>query len=119
KGKRLRPDDLVATICNFARTPEPGAEGLELRATKDSYLTGVQLFVRLIPGNSTAVSQGWSNTQRVTLGREGLHGSSGSGTKDTYSEIEYWNDLKEAVKKALAGAPETPFEIRVKLSPGK
>jgi hypothetical protein len=116
KGRNLNQEDLVSLFTDFARRPPSGTSGLEFKAIKDEDLTGVQLILKLIPGSPPTEEQGWSANERVTLGRKSLHGSSGGGTLDAYSSKYQWEDFKEAIKQALAGPSDTPFEISVRLA---
>jgi len=119
KGRNLNPEDLVSLFTDFARRPPSGASGLEFKANKDADLTGVRLILKLIPGSSPTEEQGWDVNERVTLGSKGLHGSSGGGTLEAYSSKNQWEDFEEAIKQALAGASDTPFEISVRLAAGR
>jgi hypothetical protein len=119
KGKRLNQEDLVKLFTDFARRPQPGTAGLEFKAIKDEDLTGVRLVIKLIPGAPPTEEQGWNVNERVILGRKSLHGSSGGGTLEVYSATSQWEDFAEAIKQALTGTPETPFEISVRILAGK
>ena len=114
-GRLLDPKELVLLFSNFARRSEPGAAGLEFKAIKDDDLTGVRMFVKLIPGGNPTEGQGWNISERVILGRNALHGQHGGGTLEAYAGASQWADFGEAVKQVIAGAPETPFEISVRL----
>jgi len=118
KNKPLEVNKIVALLTGFAAKSEPKASGIEFKAIKGEDLTGVLLMVRLLPGAPPTESQGWSVNERVTLGRNNIHGSSGGGTLDAYSTISHWDDFAEAASKALAAEPKTPFEINVRLATG-
>jgi hypothetical protein len=119
KNKPLNPKDLVDVLTRYASHPEPNASGLELTASKDEDLTGVRLIVRLIPGRPPLQTQGWDVSQEVILGRKSLNGSSGGGILEAYTEPQQWEDFAAAAKQAISGAPETPFEISVRIAAGK
>ncbi len=119
KDKPLDPGDLVGLLTAFARQPATNAAGLELTAIKDADLMGVRVVVRLVPGKPPTESQGWDVNQRVVLGDEGLHGSSGGGILEAYNKAKDWEDLAQAARQAIAGPPETPFEISARIAAGK
>ena len=50
RGKPLDAAKLVALLDHFGAKPEPNASGLELKITKDVNLTGVRMWIRLLPG---------------------------------------------------------------------
>jgi hypothetical protein len=118
KDKPLEPNELAAFFAHFAGKPQPDTSGVEFKAIKDEDLTGVLLTLRLLPGTPPTKSQGWNVHERVTLGRKSLLGSSGNGILGSYSNLHHWNDFADAVAKAVAAAPETPFEISVGLTAG-
>jgi hypothetical protein len=118
-NKLFSPDALVRVLCSFARRPEPGAAGLEFKAIKDEDLTGVRVVVRLLAGVAPAEDQIWSINERVVLGRKTLYAVGRGGTTSACASASEWEDFSEAVREAIAGSPETPFEISVRMVAGK
>ena len=110
-GGPLNVKDLVALLTHFAAHPETNAAGLHVQAFKDEDLTGVRLLVRLIPGISPVQNQNWSVNERVVLGHKSLHDRTGGWGGDE----EAWEDFADAAKQAIAGPPETPFEISARI----
>jgi hypothetical protein len=118
KGTLLRADAVVGFLSRFVDHPPSGAAGLAFKAAKAEDLTGVQILVRLIPGNA-AQAQWWNVDQRVTLGGKCLAQSSGGGISEVYASAKGWSELERALKQAAAAAPETAFEVSVRLTAGK
>jgi len=119
KGKNLNQEDLIALFTDFTARPQADTSGLEFKAIKNEDLTGVRLMLKLRPGSPPTPQQGWDVNTSVTLGRKSLYNSSGSGTLDVYSSKDRWEDLQDAIKQAVDGAPDTPFIIRVRLLGGQ
>lgn len=115
KGKPLRSDDVVKLLCDFVKNLEPNAAGLQIIASKDDDLTGVQMMVRLTPNPPPSSSDNWQMNEGVTCGNENLLSSAGGGTGNAYQETETWNDLAEAIQKAASAPPETPFKLNISL----
>ena len=115
KDQPLEPARIVGLLMRYLSTPELQAGGLEFRAIKDEDLTGVRLIVKLLAGRTSASDGVCKVAEHVTLGRKGLDGMSGVGGKDFYLQAGGWSALADAMTKAIAGAPETPFEIAVEI----
>jgi hypothetical protein len=115
KDQPLDPARIVELLMRYVAAPELQAGGLEFRAIKDEDLTGVRLIVKLLPGR-TSVGYGVCKVAgHVTLGRKGLDGMSGTGGSDFYRQAGGWSGLSDAMTTAIAGLPETPFEIAVQV----
>lgn len=112
KNKPLGAEDFVKLLSNFIKSPEPGAVGLQITASRDEDLTGVQMAIKLIPISSPASTQDWQVNETVKAGNESILGSSGGGS---YAGTEVWDDLVEAIEKVTSSTPETPFRISVRL----
>jgi hypothetical protein len=104
----------TTVVRDFEENPQPGTSGLELKALKDEDLTGVKIWVRLLPGTGTGQPRGWSYQKHVTLGQRDLlaNSSSGPGT----AKFNLLGDLATFAARAIAGPPETPFLIQVTLT---
>jgi hypothetical protein len=59
--------------------------------------------------------QGWYLTEKVVLGPPTLQDGN-VFVFGNYSKPVEWEDFAAEARKAIAGAPETPFEIRVRLA---
>ena len=119
KNKRLDPIEVIAILTQFVRKPEPGSSGIRIVINKDSDLTGVQLSFALLGGFAPTQAQSWDVTQSFHGGSELNSNSFGSGSLDNYASPEGWEDLNNALKKLLAGTPETPFKFKVRIAPSK
>lgn len=118
KNRRLNPRDVVSLLTCFAGRPDPNLAGMEIRLEKDEDLTGVGLFIRLIPGAAPQTSD-WDVNMQVMLGNKSLHNSAGQGTISAYSNPDQWQDFTEAIEQAVVGSPGTPFEISASILPSK
>jgi hypothetical protein len=118
KNRRLNPGDVVSLLSYFADRPEPNSSGIEMRLEKDGDLTGVGLFIRLIPGVAPQTSD-WGVNMLVILGHKNLHDSAGQGTISAYTKPEQWQDFADAIEQAVVGSPETPFEISASIRASK
>ena len=58
---------------------------------------------------------GLKTLQSGTLGQKGLLGSFGGMFVDYSQEAGRWDTLTRAANQAIAGAPETPFNISVRM----
>ena len=113
QGKPLSADRYVSVLLHMALTPPQGATGIRLKAVREDDLTGVTLFVNLV---TTAAEQegsggGYSTAQRVVVGSEGLLGSFGTRAPGWARNVESYEELRRAIEKALASAPDVPFVI--------
>jgi hypothetical protein len=115
KDKRLQAKDLVRLLTEYALHPERGSAGLEINAGKGSDLTGVQLLIKLIPGSPPPSDKSWDTNELVTLGRKQLQNGGSTFSREPAEIVEELSDLCDAAKQAIAAAPETPFEVNVRL----
>jgi hypothetical protein len=116
RDKLLVAANFVDFLAKYSAKPEPGTAGLVFNARKDEDLTGVTLFVCLLPGTPPNPGQSCHVDERVMLGQKSLHGSFGTGDIDFYAtDRRAWEDLAASIATAIAGPPETPFVINVKL----
>ncbi|MGA3267428.1 MAG: hypothetical protein ABSE16_11465 [Verrucomicrobiota bacterium] len=118
KNKPLDASQIVSLLAHYATTPEPQTAGLQFTAIKDEDLTGVRLLIRLLPGRQLTNSEYYRVNEWVTLGRRSLFRSGGAVVSDYFGTTDGSSGLPDAVNQALAGKPETPFEIAVQIRSG-
>jgi hypothetical protein len=115
KNKPLRAETLVRLLANFAARPETNAIGLEINATRDKDLTGVQLAVTPLAGSAHADEEDWEASAQVLLAGKTLLDHSETRTLSSLTTPDGWEDFANALKQALASPPRTPFEFSVRL----
>lgn len=116
RDKLLVATDFANFLANYASEPEAGAAGLVFNARKDEDFTGVTLSVCLLPGQPLKENESVHVEEEVTLGATGLLGCGGGGDLGSFAhDNREWEWLVKAIAKAIAGPPETPFFIHVKM----
>ena len=116
KGKLLTSGDIVGILTAYASKPSAGTGGIQLRVRKDEDLTGVAISVRLLPGVAPGLGHGWKSVdQSGSLGQKAILGMFGEMFVDYSQEAGRWDTLTRAANQAIAGAPETPFNISVRM----
>lgn len=109
----LAATNVVNLLTTYASNPESGTSGLVFEARKDEDLTGVKLFICLLPGTSQNPKDAWNFAEGAVVGQKGID-SRGGGVWAT--EKRSWEDLARSIDAAVASSPETPFVINVKLN---
>lgn len=115
-GKRLDADVLVGLLADFVRDPQSDASGLSLIIAKDADLTGVQIIAALIRGKRDATVRFWGQHEVVILGTNKLHEENGGEIAGMASDPGQWGRFRNAVNGAIAGDPQVPFEIDVRVA---
>jgi len=116
KGKLITAGDIVGILTAYASKPSAGTGGIQLRVRKDEDLTGVTISVQLLPGVAPGRGHEWKSvSQSGTLGQKGILGMFGGMFVDYSQEAGRWDTLTRAANQAIAGAPETPFNISVRM----
>jgi hypothetical protein len=111
KGKLLTAEDIVGLITNFVADPGKTVSGLKFRAAKEDDLTGVCLTFALLQGLPR--TNEWGCADRVQLGWETTDRSGwGVGPSPPFYSMPPSNFIG-AIQKAIAGPPETSFEINL------
>jgi hypothetical protein len=113
KGNALDADDLAHLLWEFVNRPETNARGLQLKAIKDEDLTGVRLSVKLFHDKSPGTIRYWKQCDKISLQRNVLANSNMAGIPSSYSQPD--SSFRDKAKLAIAGEPEAPFEISVRL----
>jgi hypothetical protein len=116
RDKLLDTNTLVPFLAALATHPEPQFSGLVFKANKDEDLTGVRFKISLLAGTPPAEGKEWDFASGVILNRKNLEGRGGQDLVGKYSTAAT-DGFPEAVAKALAAAPETPYEINFRLAP--
>ena len=116
RGKLLDTTGLVTLLDTLAVYPEPQFSGIVFRAARDEDLTGVRFEIRLQAGTAPVVRQAWTFARNVTVNHKNVEDREGQDPVGDNSRAAV-DDFPEAVAKALAAAPATPFEINFRLAP--
>jgi hypothetical protein len=117
KGKQVTAGDIVGILTAYTTEPTAGTGGIQLRVRKDEDLTGVAISVRLLPGVAPGRGHGWKSVdQSGSLGQKAILGMFGEMFVDYSQEAGRWDALTRAANQAIAGAPETPFIIAVRMA---
>lgn len=114
-GKALDADDLAHLLWEFINRPETNAHGLQLKAIKDEDLTGVRLIVKLFHDKPPGTIRYWKQCDKISLRRNVLENSNGAAIPGFYSQPGSWSSFRDKVKQVIAGEPDAPFEISVRL----
>lgn len=115
KGAPLDTGRIIKLLTYYAATPEIPSAGIHLEAMKDTDLAGVRLRISLLPGKQLTNQQDYDVSQHVVLGGKMLLESGGGGGTDNLGSADGWDELTQAMNQALAGSPQTPFEIGVQI----
>ena len=116
RDKLLTATNFVDFLAEYAAKPEPNTAGLAFNARKDEDLTGVTLFVCLLPGIPPNPGQGCHVDFGVTLGQKSLYGGASGGDIDFFgNDSRAWTDLAASIATAIAGPAEMPFTINFRL----
>ncbi len=119
KDNLLRAEDLLGLMTNVALNP--GAFALRLKAVKDEKCTGVCLTLTLAVSKQ-ALSRAqtfsaWHLKESVQLGQQIIQNASGMVKAGAYPGA-IMTDFTDAVQKATAASPDTPFEIDMEIIAG-
>jgi hypothetical protein len=116
KGKLLTATNYLKSLSEYAAQPESGTSGIVFNACRDNDLTGVTLFVCLLPGTPPKPNEGCHVEEDVILGQKYLNKSGGGGALIFYAtDYRAWDYFSEAVSEAIASPPEIPFTIKFRL----
>ena len=111
RGKLLDPTNYANFLAAYAAEPETGTSGLVFRLRKDEDLTGVTIFISLFPGIPPN-----QNESCYVDGNGDFIGESSVGDLSFFAHDQRaWEDLINAISKAIASPPETPFMINVRI----
>ncbi|MBL9182874.1 MAG: hypothetical protein JNN17_12100 [Verrucomicrobiaceae bacterium] len=101
----------------FAQTQPPGVTSLDLQASRENDLTGVEIVARLRMSPTKAGNDPeWHTRHCGHCGSQRLGSSSGSCSHAHAISPECWDDFTEATTKALEQPPETEFIFKAGLS---
>jgi hypothetical protein len=117
KGKQITASDIVGILTAYTAKPTPGTGGIQMRVRKDEDLTGVSISLRLLAGVAPGRGHAWKSVdQSGSLGQKAILGTFGEMFVDYSQEAGRWDYLTRAANQAIAGAPETPFIISVRMA---
>lgn len=117
KNKPLRAETLVRLLNHFAARPETNVISLEINASRDEDLTGVQLAVTPLAGSAPADLEEWEASAQVRLAGKTLLDQSETRALNSFASPDGWEDFANALKQAITSPAQTPFEFRVQLKP--
>lgn len=101
----------------FAQIRPPGVTGLDLEASRESDLTGVEIVARVETGQTKSENDlEWSTRHSGHCGKQHLGNSSGGSSHSYVIKADYWDVFTEATAKALEQPPETDFIFKAALS---
>jgi hypothetical protein len=104
------PKTISALLIRFASEEVPGIRGLRIKAVRENDLTGVELHLRIEPGNYPAKDgPGWSTGHSGTIGTKNLSSSGGSSSFSGAGRADAWDDFEEELTQALKSPPTTAF----------
>jgi len=119
KGKPLTSKAYVGILLAVTNDLPPGATGVKLRAVRRGNDTGVKLEVRLTrsayEGGAWIAGGSWGTSERVTVGRRRIHGSSGVCSHDHAQSESAFETLARAIDEAVAAPLDESFIIAVSL----
>ncbi|WP_395751284.1 HEAT repeat domain-containing protein [Prosthecobacter sp.] len=104
------PKTISALLIRFASEEAPGIRGLRIKAVRENDLTGVELHLRIEPGDYPARDgPGWSTGHSGTIGTKNLSSSGGSSSFSGAGKADAWDDFEEELTQALESPPTTAF----------
>lgn len=130
EGKPLTAHGFVDLVKLAIRENPKDAHGAKIEATRSDDGFGVTLVVTFLavePPEGGGYTKGGKRmpfcdtTTTISLGREALQGSGGSGDIDFQQEDRAYEDVFKCLDRVLAASPRTPFIARIKvaLHPGE
>jgi hypothetical protein len=117
EGTRLAPETLPQLLVWFATSNLNTARGLDIEASRENDLTGVEILLRVHLGQPKAKeSPDWQTHHSVSSGEKRLGNSSGSASHAYVIKPEHWEDFQDAARDALQQPPDTDFHLDLGLS---
>ncbi|MHB1079189.1 MAG: HEAT repeat domain-containing protein [Prosthecobacter sp.] len=115
QGSTFGPRTISSLLVSFATAPIAGASGLRIEALRENDLSGVELHLRIEPGDyPQGDSKRWSMFRNGQLGRLPHGGQiSGQCSLSEAKEEEFWTrfDKNVDVASVLALPPRTAFSF--------
>ena len=116
EGSHFSPKTIPELLVWFAQSSLPDVQGLDIEASRENDLTGVELRLRIHPGKpKTEKPADWQTHYGGRSGKKWIRSSYGSGSHSYVVKSDYWDDFQEDVGEALKQPPETEFTLHAGL----
>ncbi|MBK8041059.1 MAG: hypothetical protein IPK22_28580 [Verrucomicrobiaceae bacterium] len=116
EGSHFSPKTIPELLVWFAQSNLPDVQGLDIEASRENDLTGVELRLRIHPGKpKTEDSPDWQTSVGGRGGEKWVGSSSGSCSHSYVVKVDYWEDFQEEVGEVLKQPPETEFTLHAGL----
>jgi hypothetical protein len=116
QGRSFAPETIPQLLLWFAQANLPGVRGLDIEASRENDLTGVEVYLRVHLGQpKNDDSPDWQIRHGGRAGEKQLGSSSGSSSHSNVVKPDKWEDFEEVVREALKQPPQTEFRFHAGL----
>lgn len=104
------PRTISSLLLSFANEPTSGMSGLRVEALRENDLTGVEIHLRVEPGDyPQKENEGWNTMHNGQIGNRNLSSSGGSRSRSTAGNADVWESFEDEIAEGLKSPPTTGF----------